>query len=495
MDILAHAEELVFANRFPLIENLDDLNTAPKREFESPLGIRLPSQVICGLKEVQYAVCKATAAHRCGTWRNLSRFDRKTLLLRWASLLEEHTEQLALMDCVQTGRSLQNFLEHSIPKGIEALRWFAELSDKTEDRSISEGHVSHNLTVIRREPLGVIAAIIPWNDPLVVFMWKVAPALICGNAVIVKPSEYASYSLALAVKLAHEAGIPKGQLQLLTGESSTGSLLVRDPDIAGISFTGSSETGRWIASEASRNQLKRISLECGGKSAFLVSNLCKNIEAAATCLAKNAFYNQGQICSAPTRAYVHSNVFDHFIERLKDEAAQYAPTHPLNGATKVGYMIHRDAVNRVNQAISNASKRGHRPILTAQSINPDRCIYPSIFVDVPEDDELASQELFGPVLIVNCINSVAEGVARANNSRYGLAAGIWTDDLEEAMSVSASLEAGIVHINSYGEDGNHVPFGGTKDSGIGKEKCIDTLSSYSQIKSVCIKLSSGYELK
>lgn len=491
MDTLARAATLLHAHRFPIIEGLNDFSRVPTRQFESPAGIALPPQVICGEDEVRHAVSRAEAAHQQGQWRNAERATRKAVLLRWADLLQSHAEDLALMDCIQTGRSLQNFARHSIPKGIEALRWFAELADKTEDRSVSEGHVPGYLTIMRREPLGVVAAIVPWNDPLVVFIWKVAPALLCGNAVVVKPSEHAFHSLALAVKLAHEAGLPAGQLQLLTGDGSTGAALVRDPAVACISFTGSSATGKWIAAEASRDRLKRVSLECGGKSGFLVSNLSHKPEDAAVCLAKNVFYNQGQICSAPTRAYVHVDVFDRFMTRLGAEAAKYAPSHPIGGSTGVGYMIHKDAVRRVSQALAEAADRGYQPVVHAIAVDPERCMYPTIFVDVPEQDPLASRELFGPVLIVNRVQTVDEAVQRANASDFGLAAGLWTDDLDEAMAVSARLESGMVHVNSYGEDGNQIPFGGIKDSGIGKEKSIDTLSSYSHVKSVCIRLSPG----
>lgn len=491
MEILERAQKLIGEHRFPVIEGLNSFENVSIRQFESPLGIILPPQIICGRKQLGHAITQAKHAYDNGQWRNADRFMRKSVLLRWADLLQSHAEELALMDCVQTGRALQNFTQNSIPKGIEALRWFAELVDKIEDRSLSEGHVPSYLTVIRREPLGIVAAIIPWNDPLVVFIWKVAPALLCGNAVVVKPSEYAFHSLVLAVKLAHAAGLPPGQLQLLTGDESTGAALVQEPAVAAISFTGSSEAGKWIATEASRNRLKRVTLECGGKSAFLVSNRSHKLETAASCLAKNVFYHQGQICSAPTRAYIHSDVFDKFIGYLVQEAKKYVPSHPVQGKSGVGYMVSREAVQRVNNVLAEAALRGYQPVFNSSTIDPDRCIFPTIFLDIPERDPLARQELFGPVLIANRVNSIEEGIERSNSSKFGLAAGIWTDDLSEALLVSARLEVGIVHVNSYGEDSNQIPFGGIKDSGIGKEKSIDTLNAYSYMKSVCIRLTEG----
>jgi acyl-CoA reductase-like NAD-dependent aldehyde dehydrogenase len=266
--------------------------------------------------------------------------------------------------------------------------------------------------------------------------------------------------------------------------------VVQHPEVACISFTGSSATGKWIAAEASRQTLKRVSLECGGKSAFLVSAHSHAIEDAAACLAKNAFYNQGQICSAPTRAYVDEVVFDRFISQLANEAKKYAPSDPISGNTNVGRMIHRQSVARVVEAIVSAVGRGYKKI-TSEPVSAQTCsVTPTIFLDVPEADPLSQTELFGPVLIVNPVKNMNEAVARANASVYGLAASIWTDDLNEALSVSARLEAGTVHVNSYGEDGNQIPFGGIKNSGIGKEKSVDTLSSYSHVKSICIRLSS-----
>lgn len=491
MTIRDQAASLLEQYRLPVIDGLSGFSHCRQRQFASTAGIALPPQFICGESEVDAAVQASLATHRQGRWRNAQRSERKACLLRWAERLDGASEMLSLMDSAQTGRSLSNFRYDSIPKAIEALRWFAELADKTEDRAIGEGHRPDYLSIIRREPLGVVAAILPWNDPLVVFIWKVAPALLCGNAVIVKTSEYAYHSLTLAVRLAAEAGLPAGQLQLLTGDGSTGELLVRHPEVAGLSFTGSSATGKRIASEASRDRLKRVSLECGGKSAFLVSDRSGRTAEAAACLARNAFYNQGQICSAPTRAYVHSNQFDAFIASLCREAAFYAPSHPLEQPGLVGHMIQRDAVDRVNRALSEAAVRGHRPLFTGTVDDASQAIHPTIFTDIPEHDALAARELFGPVLIVNRVDRMTEAVGRANQSAYGLAAGIWTDDLDEAMELSAQLECGTVHVNSYGEDGNQIPFGGTKDSGLGKEKSIDALNSYSSLKSVCIKLRRG----
>lgn len=491
LDLRRHAAELLYSNHLPVIASGYKASGTQTQQFSSTAGIALPAQHMCGRVEIDIAVRNARQAHKDGFWRNLPRDTKKSVLLRWADLLEQSSANLSMLCAAQTGRSLANFNENSLPKSIAALRWFAELIDKTEDRSIVDGQQPGYLSIIRREAIGCVVAVLPWNDPMVVFLWKVAPALVCGNSVIVKSSEYAHHALVMAVRLAHQAGIPEGQLQLLTGDKKTGALLVTHPDVAAISFTGSTATGKWIASEASKQRIKRISLECGGKSAFLVSNQTNKLPDAAACLANNVFYNQGQICSAPTRAYVHAAVYDEFIDLLQERALRWRPSHPIDDAGIVGHMIQTDAVKRVNLAIKEAGNRGHFPVFTGEVDEPTYSIHPTIFANIPEEDPLSCNELFGPVLIVNRVDSVDTAVMRANNTQYGLAAGIWSDDLDEVMRVTSELESGTVHVNSFGEDGNQIPFGGIKDSGQGKEKSIDTLSSYSITKSICIKLGRG----
>lgn len=481
--------EALDANHLPLIAGGYSPLGQATFQRDSPLGWTLPAQVVCDASDVDMAVRAAASAFQHAPWKDLPRADRKATLLRWGELLAQCQETLSLLDCVETGRALINFHEDSIPKAIEVLRWFAELADKVEDRSVFEGHIPGHMALIRREPLGVVAAILPWNDPLVVYMWKVAPALVCGNAIVVKTSEYAHHSLVLATRLAHEAGVPADILQLVTGDGpTTGAALAMHPLVAAVGFTGSSKTGRKILSESQRQSLKRVHLECGGKGAFIVSDRCMDVEAAAWCLARHAFYNQGQICSAPTRAYVHRKVHEIFSEALCKAALKYEPSDPLQGQTGVGFMIHRQAVDRVGQTIMRGCSQGLRLLAGGQSLYEGRAIMPTIFAEVPDSAEISRQELFGPVLVINRIDSTSEGVARANDSTYGLACAIWSDDLSEVMSTAAALHAGTVHVNSYGEDGMGIPFGGVRDSGVGREKSVDTLDSYSFTKAISVRV-------
>jgi len=480
--------DLMQSYNLPVMAGHQELSSNRYRQFCSTAGVDLPSQYLCGEQEIDAAVYQAKCAHEDGYWRKQSREKTKSVLLRWADLLESSADTLSWLCAAQTGRSLLDVREHSLPKSISALRWFAELIDKTENRAITDSQQISYLGIIQREAIGCVGVILPWNDPMVTFLWKVAPALACGNSVIVKSSEYAHHAIVMAVRLGHQAGIPEAQLQLLTGGKEAGAALVTHPEIDAISFTGSSSTGKWIASEASKHRLKRVTLECGGKSPFLVSNHCRKLAEAAACLARNVFYNQGQICSAPTRAYIHQEVFSEFVELLREHALTWCPSHPLNGPAAVGHMIQVNAVRRVNRAITEASCRGLTPILSGSVKEPEYSIHPTIFMNVPEGDLLSKLELFGPVLIVNSVDNLETAIRRANDTVYGLAAAIWSDDINEAVSVASRLASGTVHVNSYGEDGNQIPFGGIKDSGQGKEKSIDTLGSYSTTKSICIRL-------
>lgn len=487
-------QETLAAHHFPLLASNKKVFTGNAvLERESPLGFALPSQIICNSDDVNSAVNEAAQAFRSSAWKDLPRGERKKVLLRWAALLEQHQETLAILDCAETGRALINFRHDSIPKAVEALRWFAELADKVDDRAVLEGQMPRKMSLVRREPIGVVAAVLPWNDPMVVYIWKVAPALVCGNAVVAKASEYAHHSIVLATRLAHEAGIPHGILQLLTGDGvTTGHALVTHPKVGAIGFTGSTQTGRQILINAQLQSFKRINLECGGKGAYIVSDNCNDIQAAARCLAKNAFYNQGQICSAATRAYIHRKVYDTFVEALLEETQRFAPSDPFTGETGVGFMINCQAVERVQNVIDRARHEKIALLSGGDQVFKGRAILPTIFGNVSPQTELSQKEIFGPVLTINAVDSISEAVEQANDSRYGLACAIWSDDLSEAMSASAALHTGTVHVNSYGEDDNGIPFGGIRESGLGREKSLDTLDSYSFIKSISVQLNSIY---
>jgi acyl-CoA reductase-like NAD-dependent aldehyde dehydrogenase len=460
----------------------------------SPIdGKLLPSIQACSVLDVNAAVLLAEQTFRSGVWSHKTSQDRKEYLLKFARLIELNLEYLAFLDTIETGRPYANFIHDSIPKAIKCLRWLAECSDKLQGKSILPS--SDRICLINSEPLGVVAAIVPWNDPLVVAIWKIAPALLMGNSLLLKPAEEASYSLIELGRLANDAGIPSGVLNILPGHGEvTGKALATHTKVQGVFFTGSSAVGKQIMSDAGASNMKRVGLECGGKSAFIVSNQCSNLQLAASTLAKNMFYNQGQICSAPSRLLLNRKIEKEFLKLLLDEVSAYQPCDPWSSTAVVGAICSKTQFENILGFIKRAEQAGIKKITKDLLIRPyDQGYYlsPTIFVDVQPDAEIAQNEIFGPVLIEQGFDTLDEAISLANSTRFGLAASIWSDDLNESLLCARALEAGIVHVNSYGDDDESAPFGGIKESGIGKDKSMFVFEEYSNLKTTWIRLSKG----
>ncbi|MCL2284595.1 MAG: aldehyde dehydrogenase family protein [Fibromonadales bacterium] len=441
----------------------------------------------CGEAEVELAVKSARAAYKAGVWRNKSLKERKEVLLKLASLMEEQREQLASLDTYETGRAYRNYYEDSIPKAIEVVKYFAESIDKIYDNCVLPS--SSEFAAIIREPLGVVACITPWNDPLVPANWKIIPALLMGNSVIVKPAEQSSLSIILEATLAKNAGIPDGVLNIVTGYGDiAGKALALHNDVDGVFFTGSSEVGKLILQYSGMSNMKKVGLECGGKSAFIVSASCKRLKEAAGVLAASMFYNQGQICSAPSRAIIDNKIKAEFMEYLKIEAQKYVPQDPFSPESIVGGVVSKEQQLKIEQYISLGKESGYAVFQFSGKNTPRNGVFPTIFENVEPGSRLFKEEIFGPVLIVLGFDSLDEAINIANDSIFGLAGAIWTDDLREVNYAARNIEAGIIHVNSYGNDDNSVPFGGYKQSGIGKDKSVYAFDEYSQIKTVWVSV-------
>jgi acyl-CoA reductase-like NAD-dependent aldehyde dehydrogenase len=465
------------------VESIDQ-NTIKKTS--SIDGRKLPSLTSCNKKDVDRAVEISLDAYKSKIWSGKSLISRQKIILKLAQLVEDNKEELALLDTLETGRSLKNFLIDSIPKAVESMRWFAHAIDKVFDKSVSPSE--DVLSIIVREPLGVVGIITPWNDPLVVSFWKLVPALLMGNSVILKPAESSSYSILKVAKLAIEAGIPKGIFNVIPGLGcEAGKELALHNHVRGIFFTGSTDIGKKIMQYAGFSNLKRVGLECGGKSPYIVSKKCSNLQRAAKVLAKNIFYNQGQICSAPSKLLVHSSIKLDFVKFLIKESEAYIPSDPLSNESEVGALISNEHKKKIEGIINQGVKNGAKIMNSAQHVDPiagGAYLPPMIFDNVDPNSIMAQEEIFGPILVVFEFNNIMEAIIEANKSKYGLAASIWTDDYSEAHQVSKKLEAGIVHINSYGDDDNTVPFGGIKESGIGSDKSIYAFDEYSNRKTI-----------
>lgn len=457
-------------------------------KYSSYTGEKLPEISACSEDEVNLAVSYAKKAYESGVWADLNPDEKKNILLKLADLMQENRDELAMLDTLETSRAYKNYYYDSIPKAIEALRYFAESVDKVYEKSIAPR--KNAFCTITRVPLGVVGIITPWNDPLVVSTWKYAPALLMGNSVVIKPAEESSLSILKVACLAKQVGIPNGVFNVLPGFGNiTGKALALHNDVNGIFFTGSSDVGKMMLEYSAKSNMKKVGLECGGKSPYIVSVKSKRIKQAAIDLAKNMFYNQGQICSAPSRVIIDKKIKEEFIEVLKKEAEKYCPSNPYDIKNEVGCVVSKTQYERVCKILKEIPSTADVYTVKAKTdlLPQSYAIFPTIISNIMSNDKIAQEEIFGPVVVILETNGIKEAIEIANNTKYGLAGAIWTDDLDEAYYVARKVQSGLFHINSYGEDDNTAPFGGFKQSGLGKDKSIYAFDEYSDLKSIWYK--------
>jgi len=443
----------------------------------SPIeNITLPPLYKCLEKEVNSAVKKAKEAYKI--WKDYTFEERKKIILKLADLVEKNRKELALLDTLETGRSIKNMYFDSIPKAVEAMRWFAEAVDKYLDYALTPER--HRVVQIVKNPIGVVGIITPWNDPLVVGFWKLTPALLMGNAVIYKPAEQSSFSILKVAALAKEAGIPDGVFNVVLGDGKTGELIAKHNDIRALYFTGSSEVGKKLLVYAGESNMKKVYLECGGKGAFILTDHYNDLERAAKILAKNIFYNQGQICSAPSRLIVHKSIKDKFLDLLLKESVKYTPSDPLSLESEVGLISSNEQFKRVEKYIKIGLEEAK--VISHPKIK-ENAFSPAVF-EVDKNSKLAKEEIFGPVLVVIEYENIDDAIETANNTKYGLASAVFSDDINEAFYVAREVEVGLIHINTYDAETNQVPFGGVKESGIGRDKSLFVFDEYSETKTI-----------
>ena len=458
------------------------------KKISSIDGENFPEITACNEADVNSAVTAAKNAFQ--NWANLNLLDRKNFLLKLADLMEENRQELALLDTYETGRAYKNYFYDSIPKSIEAIRYFAEAIDKYYDKAIPAR--GNEFGVIVRVPLGVVGAITPWNDPLVVSAWKFAPALLMGNTIVIKPAEQSALSILKVAALSKIAGIPDGVFNVVPGYGEVaGKALALNNDVRGIFFTGSSATGKQILTYAGQSNMKKVALECGGKGPYIVTKNCGDIAEAAKVLAANMFYNQGQICSAPSRVIIDKSKLENFVECLKGECEKFVPGDPFDDENNVGCVVSGEQFDKIQNYIETARNDGaeiYQAKTKKQHSEKARCIQPTIIINPAPNSKVATEEIFGPVVVILPAESTEDALKIANNSNYGLAGAVWTDNLDEAYCVAKNLEVGLVHINSYGNDDNSAPFGGVKESGLGKDKSAYSFDEYSDLKTVWLHI-------
>ncbi|WP_409522976.1 aldehyde dehydrogenase [Nitrincola sp. MINF-07-Sa-05] len=444
----------------------------------------------CDQGDVDLAVANAREVFRSGIWSEMAPKARKRVLLRLADLLEKHQDEFALLDTLDMGKSISEMVNIDVPDTIDCFRWTAESVDKVYGEIAPTGH--DTLALISREPVGVVAAITPWNYPLMMATWKLAPALAAGNSVILKPSEKSPLSALRLAELATEAGLPDGVLNVLPGFGHTaGKALALHRDVNVLAFTGSSRVAGMLMEYAGQSNMKRVWLEAGGKSPSLIFDDCEDIKKAAATAAAAIFSNQGEVCIACSRVYVQKSIKERFLAELIEAASQYQPADPLDPETRMGPVVDAVQLATVERYISSALEEGGLCVLGGLPKHvPGQgyFVQPTIIDQAHNGMTFVKEEIFGPVLAVCEFETEEEAIALANDSVYGLGASVWTANLSRAHRVSRKLEAGMVWVNTWGEGDSTVPFGGVKASGNGRDKSLHSLEKYTELKTVWIRL-------
>jgi 4-(gamma-glutamylamino)butanal dehydrogenase len=444
-----------------------------------------------GAADVDVAVAVARRAADDGRWSRMSPGDRKRILVRWANLIETNGREIGLIETVDSGKPIADTVGLDVPETAACIRWHAEATDKLYGQVAPspEGTIA----TITREPVGVVGAVIPWNYPAQMAAWKLGPALATGNTVVIKPASNTSLSLLRIAELGAEAGIPDGVLNVVTGPGGVvGEAIGRHPDVDCLAFTGSTEVGRRFLTYAAETNLKRVLLELGGKSPQVVFPDAADLSSVAANVAIAIFWNMGENCSAGSRLIVHRSVKDRLLEAVTAELAGWPVGDPLDPATRIGALISRSHMETVLRYVRAGRDEGARVVAGGERILEETGGYfvpPTIFDRVRNDMTIAREEIFGPVLSVIEFETEAEAVALANDTPYGLAASLYTENLNVAHRVARELRAGVVGINAYSEGDMTTPFGGYKLSGFGgHDKSVHAHDQYTETKTTWIQL-------
>jgi aldehyde dehydrogenase (NAD+) len=442
-----------------------------------------------GVEDVELAVTAARRAFE-GPWSRFKPFERQAVLLRLADLVEAHFEQIALLDTLDMGGPITATRARK-QRAIGLLRYYAGFATAIHGDTITNSQAGDVLSYTLKEPVGVVAAINPWNGPFGMAVWKIAPALAAGCAVILKPAEQAPLSPLRLGELCLEAGVPPGVVNIVQGPGSTvGAALAAHPGIDKVAFTGSTATGQAIMRAAASN-MKRVSLELGGKSPNIVFNDA-DLDITVPGAAMAVFANSGQMCSAGTRLFVQRRIYPEFVERLATFAKQLRVGDPLDPLTQLGPLVSQAQLERVTGYLESGKSQGARAAsgggrMTGSGREKGYFVEPTIFADVTDDMKIAREEIFGPVICVLPFDTLEEAVARGNDTNYGLGGGVWTQNINNAHRVAKGLRTGSVWVNCYQLMDPAVPFGGYKTSGIGRESGREHIEEFLETKAVWIK--------
>ena len=458
----------------------------------SPIDGRLLARVAStGPADADRAVAAARRAFEQGRWARQPPRERKRVLQRFAELIVTHGDELALLETLDMGKPISDSLAVDVPATARCIAWYAEAVDKIYDEVAPTGHEA--LALITREPVGVVAAIVPWNFPMIMAAWKLGPALAAGNSVVLKPSEKSPLSAIRIAALAAEAGLPDGVFNVLPGFGHTaGQALALHMDVDCIGFTGSTRTGKLMLQYASQSNMKRVWLECGGKSPNIILADCPDLDRAAETAASAIFFNPGEMCSAGSRLIVEEAVRDRVLEKVIAAGRRLVANDPLDPATRLGAIVDETQLGTVLGYIAAGRDEGAELLAGGRQVEPvaGGCyVEPTVFGGVQPGMRIATEVIFGPVLAAITVRDAEEAVNLGNSVIYGLAAAVWTRDLTRAHRIARALRAGVVYVNCYDADDITVPFGGFKQSGTGRDKSLHAFDKYTELKTTWIDLS------
>jgi gamma-glutamyl-gamma-aminobutyraldehyde dehydrogenase len=453
---------------------------APLMTLNPATGEEICKIAACGADDVNTAVAKAREAFDGGAWRTTHPTVRKDILIRLAKLMTRNKRELAVMESLESGKPIADCENVDIPEAIATIKWHAEAIDKIYDQTSPTGDDA--ISMIVREPIGVVAAILPWNFPLLMLAWKIGPALAAGCSVIVKPAEQTSLTALRVAELAMEAGLPRGVLQVLPGDGpSVGEPLGMHMDVDMVSFTGSTETGRRFLRYAADSNLKKVVLECGGKNPAVVLEDAENLGHVAAHVVNAAFWNMGENCSAASRLIVHEAVKDELLTHIAAQMREWKTGDPLDPQNHLGALIDAEHCAKVAGYLKGEALVG--------GTQDGPYVMPTVY-DVAKDDPRAREEIFGPILSVLTVASDEEAIALANDTDYGLAASVFTANTRRALRAARAIRAGTVTVNCYGEGDIATPFGGYKQSGFGgRDNGIHAHDQYTELKTIWVDLS------
>jgi 4-(gamma-glutamylamino)butanal dehydrogenase len=457
-----------------------------KNPFNGQVIATLPA---CDAADVDAAVASARASFESGVWSGLHPSERKAVLSRLADLIMENVEELAVMEALDAGKPVSDCLEIDVPETAKCIRWHGEAQDKLFDQIAPTSPDA--VAMIVREPVGVVAAVLPWNFPLLMMAWKIGPALATGNSVVVKPAEDTSLTALRLGALALEAGLPPGVMNVLTGfGADVGEPLGRHMDVDALTFTGSTATGRRFLEYSAQSNLKEVCLEMGGKSAAVVLSDAKDIGRIAEIQANAIFWNMGENCTANSRIIAHKDVYDDLVAALAKQVDGWTLGDQLDPETRNGPLVSDKHYAKVSGLVESGKSQGARVVTGGEGAG-GLVFKPTIFADVTRDMDIFQKEIFGPVVGVTRAETDEEAIALANATEYGLAATLYTSDIGKAHRYARKLHAGTVGVNAYSEGEISTPFGGFKASGFGgRDNGIAAHEQYTELKTIWIDLTA-----